>query len=123
MMSTCMRRAAVLLVAAALAVAHGTAPEPLPIRVVFQLQVRYPRARPRSLVAHASKPIEPCCSRHDTRARRLPRAQDPVDGLCLSPRGFSSCDTSTLWTVGVASGRQSIVSFLNPRCAGRAQTG
>ncbi|KAJ1636168.1 hypothetical protein T492DRAFT_835508 [Pavlovales sp. CCMP2436] len=72
------RRAAVLVVvAAALAVAHGKAPEPLPIRVVFQLQ-------------------------------------DPIDGLCLSPRGFAPCDTTTLWTVGVTSGRQSIVSFLNP---------
>lgn len=40
--------------------------------------------------------------------------QDPTDGLCLSPRGFAACDTTTLWTVGMVKGRQSIVSFLYP---------
>lgn len=53
--------------------------------------------------------------------------QDPIDGLCLGPHGFMPCDTSALWTVGVASGRQSIVSFLHPseeaKCLERVQNG
>lgn len=53
--------------------------------------------------------------------------QDPIDGLCLGPNGFAQCDNGALWTVGVASGRQSIVSFLHPseeaKCLERVQTG
>jgi hypothetical protein len=59
--------------------------------------------------------------------RAARRAQDPIDGLCLTSRGFAACDTTTLWTVGVAAGRQSLVSFFAPheeaQCLERVQTG
>ncbi|KAG8471229.1 hypothetical protein KFE25_009650 [Diacronema lutheri] len=86
------------------------------------------RRRVRALCAVAlaaagasAKPAEPLPS------RPVFHLQDPIDGLCLGPHGFMQCDTDALWTVGVASGRQSIVSFLHPseeaKCLERVQTG
>lgn len=42
--------------------------------------------------------------------------QDPYDGMCLGPNGFTNCDESVLWILTKRAGRKtySLVSFLNP---------
>lgn len=46
--------------------------------------------------------------------------QDPYDNMCLGPKGFTSCDESTLWVLTKRAGKKtySLVSLLNTNTDG-----